>query len=260
MKHLILTLSLFTLWSCSSESKNTTTVASDNHETELIIGERIDGPANIRSSPNGDLLFELYDNALVEVAAKPENDWYQVLVYSDIDYTEFGMDSIKKNSPIMADSDTIGMVHKSHEVSSGRGGDFAFAMLFGYTHKNNIKPETIIETIFQKNLVENGRKFSEWEGFIESFQLDDDAIDYDGFVSYYNYENTIDDPSPGFRIVLLFEKQNLVGIIHSREIEIDNSNTHKLNWSYYVTFFNDYPEKKQMLFIDYMNEWIQGVD
>jgi len=90
--------------------------------------------------------------------------------------------------------------------------------------------------------------------------LDNDAVGYSDFESFYNYENTIEDPSPGFRIVLLFEKQKLVGLIHSREIQIENTTVYKLNWSYYVTFINDYSIKRQMKFVDYMNEWIQGVD
>ena len=236
------------------------TEVSEPKESQLIIGERIDGPANIRNKPNGDILFELNDNALVEVTTKPENDWYEVLVYADIDYNEFGMDSILKERPIIVNDDTVGKIIKSHYVSTGQGGDFAYAMLYGYTHQNNIKPETVIETVFQKNLAENGRNYSEWKEFIKSFQLDNDAVGYEAFESYYNYENTIEDPSPGFRIVLLFEKQRLIGLIHSRELQIENTMTHKLNWSYYVTFFDNYPEKGQLKFVDYMNEWIQGVD
>ena len=269
MKKLTYILVLISILSCNSKQTNEeavdkivkeTTAVSEPNETELIIGERIDGPANIRNKPNGDILFELNDNALVEVTTKPENGWYQVLVYADIDYNEFEMDSILKDRPIIVDNDTIGKILKSHYVSTGQGGDFAYAMLYGYTHKNNIKPETVIETVFKNNLSENGRDFSVWKGFIEAFKLDNDAVGYDEFKSFYNYENTIEDPSPGFRIVLLFENQTLVGLIHSREIRLNNTKTHKLNWSYYVTFFNDYPEKEQMEFVNYMNEWIQGVD
>lgn len=269
MKNLIYIILLISILSCNSKQieektvekiQNETTEVLESKEIELIIGERIDGPANIRSKPNGEILFELYDNTLVEVTTKPENGWYQVLVYADIDYTEFGMDSILKNRPIIVENDTIGMVHKSHYVSTGRGGDFAYAMLYGYTHKNNIKPETVIETVFKKNLADNGRDFSSWKEFIETFKLDNDAVGYGEFESFYNYENTIEDPSPGFRIVLLFDKNKLAGLIHSRELQIENMKTHKLNWSYYVTFFDDYPEKGQLEFVDYMNEWIQGVD
>ncbi|NBG65507.1 hypothetical protein [Acidiluteibacter ferrifornacis] len=244
----------------ADKTENANSRVSESKETNLIIGERIDGPANIRHKPNGDILFELKDNALIEVTTKPVNDWYQVLVYADIDYNEYPMDSILKDRLIIVNNDTIGKVIQSHSISSGQGRDFAYAMLYGYTHKNNIKPETVIETAFKNNLTENGRNFSGWKGFIETFKLDKDAVDYDEFESLYNYENSIEDPSPGFRIVLLFDNKNLVGLIHSRELQIENTITHKLNWGYFVTFFDDYPEKGQFKFVNYMNEWIQTVD
>jgi len=269
MKNLTYIFLLISILSCNSNQKeekkvkklkNETTKFSEPRKTELIIGERIDGPANIRNKPNGEILFELYDNALVEVTTKPENDWFEILVYADIDYNEYGLDSISKDRLIIVNNDTIGRVMKSHSVSTGQGGDFADAMLYGFTHKNNIRPETVIETVFKKHLTENGRSLLDWEEFIKSFELDSGAVGYDQFQTYYNYENSIEDPSPGFRIVLLFEKRQLIGFIHSRELQIDQTKTHKLSWSYFVTFFKEYPEKEQLRFVDYMNEWIQGVD
>ena len=58
----------------------------------------------------------------------------------------------------------------------------------------------------------------------------------------------------------VFEKQNLIGLVHSREVQINNTITHKLNCCYFVTFFDDYAKEEQMKFFEYMNEWIQGVD
>lgn len=232
----------------------------DNIKTDLIIGERIDGPANIRDKPNGEILFELYDNALVEVSSKEENGWYQVFVGADIDYNEFGMDSIKKNRLIIVDDIMIGKVLKTHSVSTGQGADFSFASLYGYTHKSNIKPETVLETAFIKELAKYEHEFSSWKDFIKMFDLKLDAIGHPRYDTYYKYENCVDDPSPGFRVVLLFEKEQLVGFIHSRDFEIDNSQKHKLEWNYYVTFYDYHPENEQLEFIDYMNVWIQGVD
>lgn len=269
MKSLIYIILLISILACNSEQTNEKRVikpedkiitVSEVEETDLIIGERIDGPANIRNKPSGDILFELNDNALVEVTTKPENNWYKILVYADIGYNEFGIDTILKGRSIIVNDDTIGRVIKSHFVSTGQGGDFAYAMLYGYTHRNNIKPMTVIETVFKNNLEQKGRGISGWKEFIKSFQLEDNAVEYGTFETYYNYENSIEDPSPGFRIVLLFEKQHLIGLIHSRQLQLEYTDTHKLNWGYYVTFFDDYPEKEQSKFVDYMNEWIQGVD
>ena len=159
MKKLAYILLVTSILSCNSEQtedntvneiENTKTEVSETKGTEFIIGERIDGPANIRNKPNGEILFELRDNALVEVATKSDNGWYKILIYADIDYNEYEMDSIQKGRPIILDNDTIGEILKSHDVSTGQGGDFAYAMLFGYTHENNIKPETVIENVFKK--------------------------------------------------------------------------------------------------------------
>ena len=269
MKNLVYIVALIFIMSCNSNRTDEKNVVKSELEktnipvllkAETIIGERIDGPANIRSKPNGDILFELHDDVLVETSTKLDKGWYQVLVYADIEYEEFEMDSILGGRSIMLGKDTIGKVLKTHYVDTGRGENHAYAMLYGYTHEDNIKPETLIENMFQNNLVRKGRDFSSWISFIKIFNLEKGAIGYEKFESYYNYENSIDDPSPGFRIVLLFEGKILVGLIHSREMEIDKTTTHKLDRSYYVTFFNDYSEKGQMEFVNYMNEWIQQVD
>lgn len=242
------------------EVENETTEVADSTEYELIIGERIDGTANVRNEPNGEILFELYDNVLVGESSKPENDWYEILIIADINYKEYGLDSILKDRPIIVGNDTVGRVLNTHSVNTGQGGDFAFARLYGFTHKNNIKPETVIETAFIKELSQSDLKLNSWKDFIRSFDLDTNAIIFNGFQTYYNYENSFEDPSPGFRMVLLFENDNLIGLLHSRDLRIDDTKMHKLDESYMVTFFNEYPERKQIKFFDYMNEWIKRVD
>lgn len=227
--------------------------------SEQIIGERINGPANIRDKPNGEVLFELYDNTLVE-ATQLKDDWYQVLVNADIKYEEFGLDSIRKGRFLISNGDTIGKIVKTHYVSTGQGKDESYAMVYGFTHKNNIKPETVIENALKKEISKNQRNYSSWTNFIRSFELSPNAFNYDKFETYYNYENSIEDPSPGFRIVLLFQTNKLIGFIHSRQLNIDNTSTHKLDYNYYISFFNEFSQKEQSNFVNYMNEWIKGVD
>lgn len=233
--------------------------ASQN-EDELKIGERIDGPANIRDKPNGDVLFELYDNVLVDVSSKSNNGWHELVVYFDLNEDEYDLDSLTTNRPILSSNDTIGKILKDHYVSTGRGKEDVYAMLYGYTYESNIKPESVIETVLTEYLDSKSRNYNDWKPFIHTFQLMDDAVDFKGLNTYYNYENVVDDPSPGFRIVLLFKEKILVGILHSRKLLVENMQTHKLNWNYYTSFFNDYPEDDQKKFIEYMNEWLEGVD
>lgn len=254
--------------SCNTENKENP--AQKNNKTnqkqtyppihsEIIIGERIDGPAKVRDKPNGEILFELFDNALVEATPIKDN-WFQILVSVDIEYEEFGFDSITKGRLLISNGDTIGRILKTHYVSTGRSSDDAYALVFGYTHKDNIKPETIIEKALEKEISKNQRDFSNWTDFIKTFKLEEGAVDYNKFDTYFNYENTIDDPSPDFRVVLLFESKQLVGLIHSRELNIENVTTHKLNSNYYISFYSDFSNEGQMDFVNYMNEWIKGVD
>jgi hypothetical protein len=268
MKKFSFILILTTLISCGNDTSHEIQNTPITEKTEKdvtskkivpIIGERIDGPANIRSKPNGEVLFSLDDNVLVDVNQEKDG-WVQLLVYADIEYDEFEMDSIIKDRPIIIHKHEVGKILKTHSPSTGQGRDESYVMLYGYTHKNNIKPETVIETRLLDNLKKEDFSLTSWTEFIALFELDTDAIDYDEFETFYNYENSVDDPSPGFRIVLLFKNKKLIGFIHSRDLNLSEMKTHKLDWSYKISFFNNYPTNKQQKFVDYMNEWIQGVD
>lgn len=267
MKNLLSLILIISILSCehsqTEEKKGIRTESTNNSNganSELILGERIDGPANIRDKPNGEILFEFFDNALVEISPKAENGWYKLLIYADINLQEFELDTISKGRFIIVDRDTIGRVKKSHSLSLVGGTDPYYGRFYGYTHEDNIKPQTVIETVFKKHLSEYGRDISVWKNFIKTFGFDTNAVNYHAFQTFYNYESTVEDPSPGFRIVLLFEKENLIGFIHSRDFKIAKTIRYKLNWSFYVSFFDEYPKKKQLKFMDYMNEWIEGVD
>lgn len=224
-----------------------------------IVGERIDGPANVRNKPDGEVLFQLSDWTLVE-ATEVENDWLQIMVMAEIPEADFGLDSMKKGRLLFENSDTIGQVLKTHGTSTAKGSK-TWAYLYGYTHKSNIYSTSIIENILLQNLDISDRSLIAWKDFIDQFRLDTaDYEEFDGLRGYYNYENSIEDPSPGYRILLLFEEDQLVGILHSRDFNLDTFTQSKLDWSYYVSFYNDYPESKQKAYIDYMNTFIRSVD
>lgn len=278
MRTLQIGLITLLLFSCTSESSDEVESKEDsikiesakesapekkgnNVRTSPIIGERINGPANIRDKPNGEILYELNDDVLVETT-KLKDGWYQVLVYSIIDFEDVNVGSIQKDKSIIVEGKKIGKVIKTHDVSTGYNQDYAFASLYGYTDQDNIKSETIIENVFLRNIESQGRKLGEWKAFIKNFKLERDAIEYKNLKTYYNYENSIDDPSPGFRLVLLFDNDELIGWLHSREViqTIENTNTQPLIYNYAVTFYNDYPQKDQKGFVKHMNDWIQSVD
>ncbi len=230
-----------------------------NNSSNRIIAERIDGPANIRDKPNGEILFVLEDNVLVEVGPI-KDDWYPIIARMDINKGESFSD-INKGKEIIIDGEKSGKVLDPKAVEGiMKGRDFTIAELYGYTHKQNIKSYTIIENVLVEYLKKNGRDISNWYEFIEMFAMEEDAVGYNKYRTYYNYESIVEDPSPGFRIVLLFESDKLIGFIHSRGLNLDKMDVHKLKWSCQISFFQDHLEADQKKFVDYMNEWIQGVD
>lgn len=260
MRNVSIVLFAFVVNACNSNLKNEQELSFPEAEPEKIIGERIDGPANVREQAEGENLFELFDNTLIEVASKSENDWYQIVVFADINYQEAGIDSMLKGRPIIVDNDTIGRILKTHEVSIGTYGNKAFAILTGYTHKNNIKPTSIIEKAFENHLLKKERSVASYKSFILSFNLDTNAFGNSDYLSFYKHENAVDDPSPGFRLVLLFEKEECIGFVHSRAIHSSETSTYTLKRDYLLTFFEDYPKDKQNQLVNFLNEWFVGVD
>lgn len=277
MKSLQISLVALLLFACTPDvneevETSETTIQKEKTDTPLpkekeskrsvspTIGERIDGPANIRNSPNGKVLFELNDHVLVETT-QLKNNWYEILLFSHIEFDEVKEASVEKNRDIHVKGKKVGKILKTHEVSKGYNNDFAFAVLHGYTHKDNIKSETIIENAFSTYLERKSRKYSDWKGFIKDFHLEKDALEYKDLRTYYNYESSVVDPSPGFRLVLLFDKNQLIGWMHSRDIDrkVENTTTHSLINNYSVTFYSDYAVIDQKGFVKYMKEWIKSV-
>ena len=263
MIRLFLPLLLMLMICSSSDSMNQQQAATSQNralapavQEEAMIGERIDGPANVRDKPNGEVIFELKDHVHVE-ATEIEGGWYQIMVMADIEYES---DEIQKGSAIMYKGDTIGRALKSQAVSTVQYQTTALALLYGFTHEKNIKPGSIIEQDLFKALDDNGRDQANWSGFIHNWKLQEDAFTYKNYQTFYNYENAIEDPSPGFRIVLLFEDERLVGIFHSRELGFKDMKTYSLNRGFHVSLYTDYPESDQQAFVEHVNGWLNSVD
>ena len=69
---------MFIIFCSSSTSKRGLIITNGqtdiaNKQDELILGERIDGPANVRDSANGKIIFTLNDDVLIETAPQEKN-------------------------------------------------------------------------------------------------------------------------------------------------------------------------------------------
>lgn len=222
------------------------------------LGERIDGPANVRSAPNGELTFSLNNNVLVG-AGPIQNDWAEIQITIEIPLKikdKYSLDSGKAIVDIAGN--TLGFILGDVMTSIANNGQTAWCSFYGYTHQNNIKKESIIENAVQKNIERLEFNHLAWSDFIEDFDLQKfDSIG--GYEIYMNYESI--EPSPGFRIALLFENYNLIGIVHSRPIAPTPLMKNYTNGAYYdVLFKTGYPEKKINKFQNDLSTWLNGVD
>ena len=145
----------------------------------MIISERIDGPANIRDTVNGKVIFQLVDNIPVS-ATEQTGKWLQVGI--EVDITEEQMDKhfIKAGSKIYINRKEAGQTMEDLQISTLTGRDGPKGILTGYTAINNIKPGTIIEDVFSSivNASDDELKRSDFKRFIADFELED----YDGLL------------------------------------------------------------------------------
>ncbi|NHN24693.1 hypothetical protein FIA58_003305 [Flavobacterium jejuense] len=259
MKKYSLILMVFCFISCLSEKKQEEEQEKENtnlkeeittpKETEPIIGERIDGPANVRDTIDGEVLFTLYDNTFVESTPK-ENDWNKIGILPTNPKSDFENDHLKKGVKIIVDGQIVGETKKDVELSMG---------LIGYTHKENIKAHSIIENIlmdlFKKQ--KNKRNLEDFKSFITNFKLEKET-QFEGMTVYYNYENWIDDPSPMMRIGLVFKNKNLVAILHSRPLTIEGTKDNKLDYAFDCLTFTDVKDADEIVKI--FNHFVHSVD
>ncbi|NRD24913.1 hypothetical protein HNV10_16785 [Winogradskyella litoriviva] len=222
--------------------------------------EIIDGPANFRDKINGKLIFELNDSIGVQITDF-RKEWCEAGLFIGISETEYRNGQLNPNRKIKnSRNKTIGITKDSVDiVFDGEEDGKYFGFIAGFTHKNNIKEKYLLEKELESYINNNSRKKSDFDFFINNFDLElkESFLNYE---SYFKYENWITDPSPGFRILLLFEESELKGVLHSRSLKLKKSNTSKVNDIYKVTFFDDYPKGKQDNFISSIKEWLNGVD
>jgi len=226
-----------------------------------IIGERINGPANIRSAPNGEVLFSLDDYTLV-TCTEAANGWYQVGLTADLpnDAQAFSSDTLHKGREIIVDGKVAGKVLKDMAVSTGTNTKRTWAELTGYTYKDNLYPQTIIENVLPAYLDSvKEHTLKSMQPFISNFRLEKNDL-LPSFVTYLNYENWIEDPSPLMRLQLVFFKDKLVGVVHSRPLVLHQAADTRLERGFNVAFFDDTPKDIRKKFTDDFNDFIVGVD
>lgn len=230
----------------------------NSNAKEFIIGERIDGPANVRESANGKLLFSLNDNVLVETTPI-NNNWYDIGIFVKLSKEEYENYKILPGTNLISyDNKVIG---KTIDTVGVLFGDQESALISGYTYKNNIKNETIPEKILEQLICNNNLNFSSLKEFMENFKFEKyDHRNLPDITEFFIYESLMVDISPRDRISLLFDNNELIGVVHSRQIHCDKFKTFELVRGHNLTITSNLSKEKIEVLIKKNIEFYNSVD
>lgn len=210
MKLYLLVLAACALSSCGLREENAPPTAFDCIDC-------IDGPANVRSTPNGEILFELYDGIAVEIG-HAEGDWHPVGVYVDVPDGLVPGDTLPANIDLTIEGELIGRTQAACPIYFGWSN--AYLMVGGYTHKQNIAAASTQEHRLQAILKNREKPISKAEVGKEVEALGFEWASSNGYEVAYFYESVLHDPSPMYRLGLVFENDTLIAVLHSRPLEI----------------------------------------
>lgn len=227
-----------------------------------IIGERINGFTPVRDTINGKIVFALFDSTLVDCTPL-RNGHYQIGLMVEISNEEYEKNNttFEKGREIFINGKQVGVVVEPVEISTSSTGEKSWAALVGYVDEKYIYAETIIENFFIKYVedLSDDRTMEELQNFIATFCLDKDNR-FSPFITYANYENWIDDPSPMYRLQLIFKNDHLIGFVHSRPISISNTTDHKLARGFQVAFYDDVDKTLVDQFVKKFNDFVSVAD
>ena len=272
MKLLITIVFLFVV-ACNSKSdakatsepvpSDTSTKTPDDKlvNDTIITSERIDGPANIRDTVNGKIIFSLNDKIAV-AATEPQNKWLQVGVIADLSQKQMDSLFIAKGSKIIVDGKEVGQaVENIHLNGAFKSNEGLKGELIGYTFSSNIKSNTIPENVFSiiVNSASSTLTINDFKQFLKDFQFNE----YDGLLTHFKAfeidENWIDDPSPLLRLWLLFQGDKFYGVFHSRPLALNGAKTMKVKRGFYFSTFSQVDKTNEEL-INAFNSFIVQVD
>lgn len=217
----------------------------------LIISERIDGPANIRDAANTTVLFSLNDRVPV-YTAETKNRRYEIGIILDITPAQARSKTIEKGSKLYIKGQQVGTASSNitlTEISKDH------AEVIGYTAIQNIRKNTLPEEVLASIIRYHTAGLTELTDFIKGYQLS--KGDFLGFTSFTLNESFLYGPSAPMRIELLFEKNKLFGIIHTRKLPLNDMDPYDLDRGFFLTIPDYQPKEKVLKFIKQFNEIMQ---
>jgi hypothetical protein len=252
----------------NSDSELKITETKDMNK-EPVFGERIDGPANLRDSIKGKVILSIEDNQLVQ-CSELSNDWYQIGLVVPLTKEQYDNYTIKKGEEIVQDGELICTAIEDVELwmtDENKGKDTTVkyvGILGGYTHKNNIKPESIPEKELEKILnIKKDLTKDKFDWYLKNFDFEKHGLEIEGFEDaeqYMIYGPWIDDPSPIDRIRLVFDSNELIAVIHERPLSMKGKKSYDLVRTQELLVIKDFDDKELENFIENNKKSYMGVD
>lgn len=222
--------------------------------------ETIDGPANVRDTVNGKVLFSLENSVEVE-SSEIKDNWYFIglVVKLPKGWKEwyFPKDTELRD----ANDNYLGKTLNDVKIYTKQDGENCeLTVLSGYTYKSNITESSIIENQLIE-ILEGKSELTkmDFKSHISENDYQDDN-QFGWIETYIFYETWIEDPSPGARIRLIFENEILIGIIHTREIELKDKKDYKILYGWKFLSFMETNDPRNEKIIEMYKTFLNSVD
>ena len=227
-------------------------------QTRLEVGERINGPANIRDTVNGKILFSLNDGVIIETSPAI-NKWVKIGVYVKLTSKQIEAFKLEKNISLINEiGKTIGKTSSQVEISMI---EEEIGYIEAYTHQDNINMAFNPEVQLMKILALGNYQKKALEPFMKKFGFTEYQEDNKlKFTQYFIYESTVVDFSPLDRITLMFDKQNVVGYFHTRNMVVKGFKTYELVRGHKLSIIETLPIKDIKSLIQKRNAYYNSVD
>jgi hypothetical protein len=227
-------------------------------QTRLEVGEKINGPANIRDTVNGKILFSLNDGVIIETSPAI-NKWVKIGVYVKLTGKQIEAFKLEKNIPLInEDGKTIGKTISPVEISMI---EEEIGYIEAYTHQDNINMAFNPEVQLMKILALGNYQKKALEPFMKKFGFTEYQEDNKlKFIQYFIYESTVVDFSPLDRITLLFDNQNVVGYFHTRNMVVKGFKTYELIRGHKLSILETMANQDIKSLIQKRNAYYNSVD
>jgi hypothetical protein len=228
---------------------------------EKVLGERTNGSVTLLDTVNGKEIAVVDDNTLLSVGV-PANGWAAVMLETSLSDAQEKSQLLKAGQQLVIDGKTAGKLLKDVSIEDnftahdGR----KVGVIYGYVPVSKIKQGSVIETALSSYLADRSeRMLPDLKPFIKQFQLEPTHFN-EPYQEYYTYESAVEDPSPGYRIVLVFYKNKLIGMVSSRGMQPKEAKHQALDRGYHGYFYPDTDPKIREAYIKMFNQFINAAD